>query len=368
MGVLFIISLLVLLAYSAMLLLFGIGWRRVRRASSGEACLRQPKVSLVVCCRNEEQNLPRLFASIAAQSYEHIEVVLCDDSSTDATLVLMEEFARSDVRVKVVRAQGKGKKMALRSAVACATDSLVCCTDADCLLSEHYVMRMAEAYASSEADMLIGAVMLNCDDGVLGSLQALEFLSLQASTIGAVGIGSPIMCNGANLAFTKQLWNKVQGALCDTTPSGDDMFLLHAAKRCGAKVRFVAHREAIVATRGCTTISEFTSQRARWASKCGYYTDWQTIAVAVLVTLSALLMLLWGVASLSVAGAWRALLVCFVLKWVVDTAFLCYVLPYFAQQRLCRYTLLLSLIYPFYVVATLICGFFRPKMWKERKF
>jgi hypothetical protein len=52
-------------------------------------------------------------------------------------------------------------------------------------------------------------------------------LSLQGATIGSFGIGKGFMCNGANLAYKKSLFQELNGFQGnDTIASGDDVFLL----------------------------------------------------------------------------------------------------------------------------------------------
>jgi hypothetical protein len=56
--------------------------------------------------------------------------------------------------------------------------------------------------------------------------QQLDLVSLQGATIGSFGIGKGFMCNGANLAYKKSLFQELNGFRNDTIASGDDVFLL----------------------------------------------------------------------------------------------------------------------------------------------
>jgi glycosyltransferase involved in cell wall biosynthesis len=61
----------------------------------------QPLVSVGFPVFNEEANLPRALDSILAQDYEHLEVIVCDNASTDATAAIATEYAARDRRVVV---------------------------------------------------------------------------------------------------------------------------------------------------------------------------------------------------------------------------------------------------------------------------
>jgi glycosyltransferase involved in cell wall biosynthesis len=63
--------------------------------------VRVPKVSLLVPCFNGARYLGECLDSALAQSYEHFEVVIVDDSSSDATLGVARQYAARDSRVRV---------------------------------------------------------------------------------------------------------------------------------------------------------------------------------------------------------------------------------------------------------------------------
>lgn len=368
MQVLFVISCVVLLLYVAMIIAFFVGWQRIPSFVSEKKTESMPKVSLIVCCRDEERYLPTLLKSISSQSYENFEVIFVNDYSTDKTADLLAEYAKTHRNVTVFVPKKSGKKSALREAVDVASGELICCTDADCVLRENHIALFAEYYAFTHVDMILGGVRMLYDSSLFGKLQALEFLSLQASTIGSVGVGCPIMCNGANMAFTKKIWEQANAELCMKTPSGDDEFLLFAIKKNGGRIGFIKNPETIVATRACATVKAFFSQRTRWTSKSIYYNDVQTIAVALLVFFTTLVVLFWGISACFSKESLLVFLALFLIKFIADTLFLCAVFPFFKEQKLCKYTFLLSIVYPFYVLSSVFGGFLSSKTWKNRIF
>jgi glycosyltransferase involved in cell wall biosynthesis len=60
-----------------------------------------PLVSVGFPVFNEEKSLPAALDSILAQDYEHLEVIVCDNASTDATLEIAREYAGRDARIAV---------------------------------------------------------------------------------------------------------------------------------------------------------------------------------------------------------------------------------------------------------------------------
>jgi glycosyltransferase involved in cell wall biosynthesis len=61
----------------------------------------KPLVSVGFPVFNEESSLPAALDSILAQDYEHLEVIVCDNASTDATLEIACEYAARDARIAV---------------------------------------------------------------------------------------------------------------------------------------------------------------------------------------------------------------------------------------------------------------------------
>ena len=75
--------------------------------------------------------------------------------------------------------------------------------------------------------MVVGGVIYKTKNNWFHQFQQLDLLSLQATTIGSFGIKKPFMCNGANFAYTKELFQKIGGFNTNNAiASGDDVFLL----------------------------------------------------------------------------------------------------------------------------------------------
>jgi chlorobactene glucosyltransferase len=121
--------------------------------ASGESGVG-PLVSILVPARNEGARvLTQSIRSMLAQDYPNFEVVAVDDRSTDDTLELLEEVARADARLKVIRGRALpagwiGKPWALEQAKRVARGEWLLATDADVVFHPTVLslaMRLAEA-------------------------------------------------------------------------------------------------------------------------------------------------------------------------------------------------------------------------------
>lgn len=129
--------------------------RRVPRIGIGDAARfpsDAPLVSILVPARNEASRiLERALRSMARQDYPNLEVVVVDDRSTDNTFEILEEIARTEPRVRVVRgaplpAGWSGKPWALEQAKRVARGRWILATDAD-MLYEPAAVRAAMSIA-----------------------------------------------------------------------------------------------------------------------------------------------------------------------------------------------------------------------------
>jgi len=240
-------------------------------------------VSLVIACRNEEQNISSILSDIAGQDYPSglMEVIVVDDNSDDRTM----EFVRmesSRLNLKLLRNNGVGKKEAIRTGVINSSSDFIVTTDADCRVGKNWLSRIIAYYETVKADMVIGPVLTRGGKGFSGRFQELEFLGLQAVTAGTALAGNSTMCNGANLAFSKSAYSDNCSELHFEINSGDDIFLLHSIKKKRASnIRWLESRDAIVCTDAEKSISSFLGQRKRWISKSTYYKDNFTIVLGI---------------------------------------------------------------------------------------
>lgn len=346
-----------------MIVALAIGWLKTPTFKPKKIVQRE-LISLIICCKNEAENLHELLRSIEQQTSPNFEVLFANDHSTDETKELLTTFCAQFPQAKTFDTLGHGKKNALREAISLAKGSVIAGTDADCVLLPNHLQVISDYFAENKPDLLLGGIKMKYNNTLFQKLQALEFASLIASAAGACGLNHPIMANGANIAFTKETWSRHSQELHDEEASGDDMFLMMAVKKSGGKIDFLKNPEAIVETKPQTTLTSFVNQRIRWSSKTKSYSDWETILVASLIFTSSILFLALFIGGFWLKTLFYTLVITFSAKWVSDSAFLALFLPFSNQKRLIPHTLTLSLIYPVYIAYSATVGIFGKFTWK----
>ena len=91
----------------------------------------EPLVSVLIANHNYARFLSDAVQSALAQTYARIEVVVCDDGSTDSSRAVLEDLARKEPAVKVVYQDNKRQSAALTAAFAASSGQVISLLDAD---------------------------------------------------------------------------------------------------------------------------------------------------------------------------------------------------------------------------------------------
>lgn len=328
-------------------------------------------VSVVVPFRNEEEHLPALLEDLLAQTYPEawMEFLLVDDHSADRSGTLASAAAKRQGSIRYLELPGgkTGKKKALAHGIRHAKHERIIQVDADCRLDPGFVAAHMAFLEQHPSDLVAGMLTTRREGGgLLEVFDRLDVISLTGTGAGSFGLGRPMMCSGANLSYSKELY-------MDTRPfdpesslaSGDDMFLMIGARKLGRRISFISHREAIVRTAPQKDLNRLFRQRVRWASKAGKLkmADIQLLAVLVVLTnLSILLMPLWFFLFQAwwpwLAGAW-------LVKTLADFILLYRMTGICESREDLLWFLPVSLLYYPYFAAVLLGSILSVPKWKQ---
>ena len=365
MELLIVCTVIIGVLYLILISLFIIGWGRISAfVPKGNEALNS-LISVVVACRDEEDHVRNLIACMAQQSNQNFELILVNDHSVDATRNYIKTAQLHYPKIHLIDATGYGKKNALKEGILQSDGNLIITTDADCLPSYHWLESIACFQQRNDCDLIICPVKLSGKDSFFSYIQILEFTSLVASAAGSAGVGKPILCNGANLAFKRTSWLKSMNHLHGEEQSGDDIFLLESVKKKGGKIRFLKSESAFVTTKQAVSLLDLLKQRRRWSSKARAYTDWQMIFTAIEIFAICLLILVLGILSFNNLSYFYLFSALFLFKYSIDSFFLSTVSKFFQLNNIWLFSFILSLVYPFYIVFVAVSALlFQPKKWK----
>ncbi len=178
------------------------------------------------------------------------------------------------------------------------------------------------------------------------------------------------MCSGANLAYSKKAFYKVnafQGN--EHIASGDDVFLMHKIKEAYPnRVSFVNASDASVQTKSLDSWRGLYQQRMRWAVKTSSIPNHHIKWVGLVVfTMNILLLLVLLIAFFN-WDYFRFFFALFLVKVLFDSLLIKRVSTILHQQLALKTWLLSSLYYPLFSTLVIVKGLFTNYKWKGRIF
>jgi len=264
--------------------------------------------------------------------------------------------------VRGVNDEGKGKKYALSKLIHAASSEYVWLHDDDVVWPHAARLDtlpcgegMGEVY-----DLIILPLRMESalshegrgGEGLLERLQIAEYAAIQELTMRMAKKEQAVMCSGANLIVRREAWLACEPDIHPEIPSGDDMFLLEAAKRRGFKIGVIDEPDFTAVVRPQTSWRAFFRQRMRWAGKAPHYTDKDIIHCGRVI------------ATLNILQFLCPLIILF--KFPAEYGLICrreLTYPSSAPRTSWHVALLLEILYPYYLLICLIGGLFRKGDW-----
>ncbi len=360
-----IFILIILFLYVLLILKYTFGWYKIK---GNETTDFTPKVSVVIAMRNEETQIDNLLKNLQSQVYptDKLQFVLVNDHSTDNTLALLQSSEIDNLLV-INMEDEFGKKNAISKAVNIASGEIIIATDADCSFTPNWGKTMVSYFSDKQIKLVSGPVAYHKRKGIFQSLQTLEFASLIGSGAGSIGANSPIFCNGANMAYRKDIFLEVNNFANDKAVSGDDVFLLHSVKaKYPSSITFAKEKSAIVMTDSVQTLSAFINQRKRWTAKSSGYKDTASIYASYLVLFTNLAFVFLFAMHFFDVEYFNLFILFYGVKFLIDLILLFPALKFFNRTDLVKWILPFEIFYSFYIVLIVVLSFTKSFEWKGR--
>ncbi|MCR4439382.1 MAG: glycosyltransferase [bacterium] len=361
-----------LIALGGVFALFLLGLLVGLLRKEGARCQDRPTVSVVVAARNEERQIGRCAAALLAQDYprHRLQIVIVDDRSDDATAAIVERMAAGQEHLELVRLSScpsnwSPKKHAIAAGVARCRGEVILCTDADCVPPPGWVSGMV-SYFTPGVGLVAGFSPGSWGprSRLLLRLMEMDDLALACVAAGSIGIGVPLTCSGANLAYRKEVYEEVGGfSGVEHLLSGDDDLFLHKVRATSWRCRYARDAATIVPSGGPESFRQFRHQRTRHASKGFFYPAWLTTLLILIYLFHCGLMAAVPMALLGVIAP-RVVALAFATAFVPEFLLVGYGAALFRRKRLCPYVPLAALLYIPYVVVFAVWGTFGKFAWK----
>ncbi len=239
---------------------------------------QQHPVSVIVCARDEDENLARHLPGLLVQEYgSTYEVIAVNDNSVDDTKYILQELKKTfKDRLHVVELTHEaklisGKKYPLSIGIKEANHEVMLLTDADCVpASEHWVQKMQAAY-NDGIEIVLGYGGYHKRPGLLNKMIRFETFHSALQYLSFALAGIPYMGVGRNLSYKKSLFFKQKGfSSINHIPGGDDdLFVNKSAKR--KNVAVVIDKDAATLSIPRKTWRSWVKQKYRHYTTAKYY-------------------------------------------------------------------------------------------------
>ncbi|HEY4194347.1 MAG TPA: glycosyltransferase [Mucilaginibacter sp.] len=366
------ISLLLTGLYLLILVYLIKGWASLKRPRIGTGS-PVTKVTILIAARNEEARINYTIDDILAQDYpKHLtEIIIVDDHSTDRTAEIIGSYADRGVKLLQLNEDkplNSYKKKAIAQAISLSSGDLMVATDADCRMGTKWLSAIVSYYEMNEPVMISSPVAYFEERSLFEYMQTLEFAYLIGIGASFIGNKKASTCNGANLAYRKDVFYEVGGFKgIDDLASGDDELLLQkVAVRFPGRIGFLKSRDAVVYTHAKHTLSEFLQQRRRWASKSTKYKDKKIVALAVGIWLFNLSLLVNVGLGFYNVYFFKLFALQFFLKYFFELAFLLPITTFFKRPGLIGLLILIIPVHIIYFVYIGLMGNTGKYVWKGR--
>ena len=202
-------------------------------------------VSLLVCAKNEAENLKTNIPFWLEQEFPDFEIILINDASYDDTLEVMESFAENNSNIKIVDVKNNeafwgSKKYALTLGIKKASHQRLIFTDADCRPSSKNWLREMASHLKDEKQLVLGFGAYQKLPGLLNRLIRFETLMTAIQYFSYAKAGNAYMGVGRNLGYNSKLFYDNDGFMSHMDiPSGDDdLFVNQVATKKNTAICF----------------------------------------------------------------------------------------------------------------------------------
>lgn len=245
-----------------------------------------PPVSVIICAKNEEENLKQYLPLILTQQYPDFEVIVIDDGSCDNTSMVLESYKKlyPNLRSTFVPKETKNistKKLGISLGIKAAKNEILLLTDADCRpASEFWIEKMVRNF-TAKTEIVIGYGAYTEENTGLNRMITYDTLFSALQFLGMALVRKAYMGVGRNLAYRKSTFF-ASGGFTPTLhlmSGDDDLFVNRAATRTNTRIEISP--QSVTWSEAKHSFVEWLYQKMRHLSVSGNYSFKSKIRIVI---------------------------------------------------------------------------------------
>lgn len=227
-----------------------------------------PGVSIIICVKNEAENISSLIQLILDQNYHEFELIIIDDHSQDQTWEIISDYTFKNPKIRVYKNPKVGKKPGIIFGIDQAKNSWLLFTDGDCTPSHKSWIQSMVEHASESKIIVLGYAPYFKANGWLNKLIRFECVFNTIQSFSGVLLGIPYMGVGRNLLYHRSISDPLKMRL-DLAFGDDDLLVNQQAT--SKNTTFATPVNSFVYTHAQKSWSSYFDQKRRHFSSSLYY-------------------------------------------------------------------------------------------------
>jgi len=283
-------------------------------------------ISVIVCAKNEAENVARFIPLLAEQDYPDFEIILIDDASIDSTTEIFEEFEKQYSNIRLVKVENNeafwgNKKYALTLGIKAAQKDYLLFTDADCYpASKDWITTMSSQLTMQKTIVLGYGTYEKIAGSFLNKIIRFETMLTAVQYFSWAKTGHPYMGIGRNLAYKKEEFYNVKGFISHMKirSGDDDLFINQVATSKNTAICYAP--ESFTYSQPKVSFHAWFTQKRRHVSTALFYKSFDKIQLGLFYVSQLLFVLL---ATILIAFQFQWILVVsligfrYLLAWII---------------------------------------------------
>ena len=289
---------------------------------NSESAAGKEPVSVIICARNEEENLRNFLPLIMEQDYPDYEVIVVNDCSEDNSFEVIGKYLEQypHLRVSTINKDPKfthNKKFAQFIGIKAAKNEILLFTDADCKPESDKWLACMASHFDAKTSFVLGYGGYLKEKGLLNKYIRYDTMTIAMQYLGMAIRGLPYMGVGRNLAYRRSLFFSSNGfGSHNQLVSGDDDLFVNAnAGKRNTHVEF--RKESHTHSVPCSELTDWIIRKKRHMTTAPYY----KLRDKLLLTLepaSRIIFYASFIILLSTLTLWQSVLVLFGVRLITQ--------------------------------------------------
>jgi glycosyltransferase involved in cell wall biosynthesis len=243
-----ILFILFIVVVAVQLFYYGFIFGRFAFAKNKKKSPKRIPISVIVCAKNEEENIVNFIPLLAEQDYPDYEIILIDDASSDNTLAIFEEFEKKYSNVRLVKVDNNeafwgNRKFSLTLGIKAAKNPYLLFTNADCYpVSKDWISQMSSNFTMQKTIVLGYGAFEKISGSFLNKIIRFENLLNTVQYFSWTKVGKPYKGVGRNYGYKKEEFFNVNGFIdhMKVRAGDDDLFINQVATSRNTTICFDA--------------------------------------------------------------------------------------------------------------------------------